>query len=55
MHFTCQIKVNNDMEFQYYKKIKILINKTIGLCNYMCFVTKWVKRRGFNNSIIISC
>jgi hypothetical protein len=22
MHFTRQIKVNDDMEFQYYKKIK---------------------------------
>jgi hypothetical protein len=23
MHFTCHTKVNDNMEFQYYKKIKI--------------------------------
>jgi len=41
MHFTCQTKVNDDMEFQYYKKIKKnLIDKMIRFCNYMSFVTK---------------
>jgi len=40
MHFTCQIKVNDDMKFQYYEKIKILISKMTGLCNYMRFATK---------------
>jgi hypothetical protein len=42
MHFTRQTKVNDDMEFQYYNK-KILIDKTIKLCNYTSFMTEWVK------------
>jgi len=30
MYFRCQIKINDDMEFQYYKKIKIkIVDKTI--------------------------
>jgi hypothetical protein len=54
MHFTCQIKVNDDMEFQYYEKIKFLISKMTEFCNYMCFAIKWVKRHEFRNSIVIS-
>jgi hypothetical protein len=44
MHFAHQIKVNDDMEFQYYKKIKkILGDEMTELCNHMSFVTKWVR------------
>jgi hypothetical protein len=43
MHFMCRTKVNDDMEFQYYV-LKILVDKTTRLCNYMSFTTKWVKR-----------
>jgi hypothetical protein len=44
MHFAHQTKVNGDMEFQYYKKIKkILGDETIELCNHMSFATKWVR------------
>jgi hypothetical protein len=32
----------------------ILDNKMTKFCNYMSFVTKWVKQYGFNNSIISS-
>jgi hypothetical protein len=30
MHFRCQTKVNDDMEFEYYKKKKV--DKKIELC-----------------------
>ncbi len=55
MQFTCQIKVNDDMEFLYYKQKKqIIVDKMIKVCNYMSFATKWVKWHGFNNSIVTS-
>jgi len=41
MHFKHQTKVNDAMQFQYYKEIKkILIDKMIWFCNYMSFATK---------------
>jgi hypothetical protein len=44
MHFRCQTKVNDDMEFQYYKNIKKnVVDRTIELCNYMSFAIKWMK------------
>jgi len=56
MHFTCHTKINDDMEFQCYKKIlKILVDKMTGLYNYMSFATQWVKRHGLSNSIVTSC
>jgi hypothetical protein len=42
------------MKFQYYKKTKDIVDKTIELCNYMSFATKWVKWHEFNNSIVTS-
>jgi hypothetical protein len=55
MHFTCQTKVNDDIEFQYYNKIKNIVDKMTMFCNYMCVVTKWEKRHEFSNSINTNC
>jgi hypothetical protein len=50
---TCHTKVDDDLEFQYYKKIKkILFEKIIGFYNFMSFATKWMKQHEFNNSIV---
>jgi len=50
MHFIHHTKVNDDMEFHYYKKIK-----KSKLLKRLGFATKWVKQHGlFNNSPVIS-
>jgi hypothetical protein len=55
MHFTHHTKVNDDMEFIIINKLKKLVVKTIRLYNWTSFATKWVKRHGFNNSLITNC
>jgi hypothetical protein len=52
MHITHHTKVNDDMEFHYYKKI--LIVKMIGFRNWTSLATKLVKRHGFSKLLIIS-
>jgi hypothetical protein len=54
MHFIHHTKVNDDMEFHYYKIFKVLVIKTTRLCNQMALATEWVKRHGFSNSLITS-
>jgi hypothetical protein len=55
MHFTYHTKVNDNMEFHYYKNfLKILVAKMNGLCNWMSLMIKWVKQHGFSNSLVIN-